>query len=68
MKRLAEMCIPNIGEISVFGVISMIGSVIALQITNELIHIGGVMLAALLGAIVHHLARYYMSKKFPLKK
>lgn len=67
MKKLTEMYFPNLGELSTFSIISILGSGIAQEIFHETIHGMAVVATAIIAAVCHHLARYYMNKKFPLK-
>ena len=67
MKKLTEMCFPNLGEITVSGFLSLIGAGIAQEVYSETIHGLAVIAAAVLGSIAVHLTKYYMNKNWPLK-
>jgi hypothetical protein len=59
-----EMLIPNIGELGAGGLLSISYA----SLMTEAVHAFFVVLSAVIGGVLLHLARYYMQKRLPLKK
>lgn len=67
MKKITEMYFPNLGELTVTSIISLLGAGIAQSVYKETIHGLAVIVAAVVGSVTVHLVKYYMNKKWPLK-